>query len=61
VSTKRDELTRLVQELPDHLVPHALATLRQLSNEPAFFASAPGDGTSIAQHADQLLDDGFGR
>jgi len=28
---------------------------------PAFFASAPGDGKSIAEEADELLREGFGR
>jgi hypothetical protein len=28
---------------------------------PAFFASAPGDGTSVAEWGDELLREGFGQ
>jgi hypothetical protein len=51
MSAERDELERLVH-------------LRQAESRPwppAFFASAPGDGTSIARRADDLLREGFGR
>lgn len=68
MSAERDELMRLVQEIPEDQVPQALAEVRShlkpVSERPwppAFFASAPGDGTSIAEHADKLLREGFGR
>jgi hypothetical protein len=68
VSAERDELMRLVQEIPDDQVPHALAEMRRYLGPagahawpPAFFASAPGDGISIAEQADRLLREGFGR
>lgn len=68
VSAERDELMRLVQDIPDDQVPLALADLRrhrQPASErpwpPAFFASAPGDGTRIADQVDDLLREGFGR
>jgi hypothetical protein len=67
-SPERDELMRLVQEIPDDQVPDALREIRRhlqpVSERPwppAFFASAPGDGVSIAEQADELLREGFGR
>ena len=55
VSAERDELLRLVQGLPEHKVPRVLDVIRrhlQPAGErpwlPTFFASAPGDGTRIA-------------
>ncbi|WP_460393364.1 hypothetical protein [Actinophytocola sediminis] len=68
MSAERDELLRLVQDLPEDQVPQALAEVRRHLRlvkdhpwPPAFFASAPGDGTRIADRADDLLRDGFGR
>jgi hypothetical protein len=68
MSAERDELLRLVQDLSEDQVPHALAEVRRHLRPtkdrpwpPAFFASAPGDGTRIADHADELLREGFGR
>jgi hypothetical protein len=68
MSAERDELMRLIQEISEDQVPQALAGLRSHLNPlserpwpPAFFASASGDGTSVAEHADELLRDGFGR
>jgi hypothetical protein len=68
VSAERDELLRLVQDLPEDQVPQALAEVRRHLRPvtdrpwpPAFFASAPGDGTCIADQADELLREGFGR
>ena len=67
-SPERDELMRLVQQIPDDQVPDVLHELRrhlrpagEQSWPPAFFASAPGDGVSIAEQADELLREGFGR
>lgn len=68
MSAERDELLRLVQDLPEDEVPLALAEVRRHLRPvverpwpPAFFASAPGDGKSIAEEADELLREGFGR
>lgn len=68
VSAARDELLRLVQDLPEDQVPQALTEIRRhlkLVGErprlPAFFAIAPGDGKSIAEESDELLREGFGR
>ncbi|WP_033296275.1 hypothetical protein [Amycolatopsis jejuensis] len=65
---ERDELIRLVQEIPDDQVADVLYELRAHLRlapghqwPPAFFASAPGDGVSIAEEADELLSEGFGR
>lgn len=68
VSAERDELGRLVKEIPEDQVPQALAEMRRHLRPvrtntwpPAFFASAPGDGVSIAEDAERLLREGFGR
>ena len=68
MSAERDELLRLVQDLPEDEVPLALADVRRHLRPvedrpwpPAFFASAAGDGKSIADEADELLREGFGR
>ena len=68
VSAERDELLRLVQEIPEDRVPRVLADVRrhlrpvsERSWPPDFFASAPGDGKRIADEADELLREGFGR
>lgn len=68
MSAERDELLRLVQELPDDQVSAALAEvrrhLRPLQNRPwspAWFGAAPGDGTAVGAGADELLREGFGR
>lgn len=68
MSADRDELLRLVQELPDEQVRQALSDVRKHLRPaserpwpPAFFSSAPGDGISIAEQADELLREGFGR
>jgi hypothetical protein len=68
VSAERDELMRLVQDLPEDQVPKALADVRRHlrpANDrpwpPPFFAIAPGSGESIADRADELLREGFGR
>lgn len=68
MSAERDELLRLVQDLPEDQVPQALSEIRRHLRPmtdrpwpPAFFASAPGDGTRIADQVDELLREGFGR
>ncbi|MQA09556.1 MAG: hypothetical protein GEU98_13590 [Pseudonocardiaceae bacterium] len=68
MSAERDELMRLVQELPDDQVPQALADvrrrLRPVSERPwppEWFGSAEGDGTAIGARSEELLHDGFGR
>jgi hypothetical protein len=67
MTAARDELRRLVEELPDEQVPAALAEVRRLSVAPtagtwppAFFGSfsaAPDTSARI----DEILAEGFGR
>ena len=68
MSAEREELLRLVRDLPEDEVSLALAEVRRHLRPvaerpwpPTFFASAPGDGKSIAEEADELLREGFGR
>lgn len=61
MSTDREDLVRLVEELPDDQVSSVLAAVRRVANQPAFFASAPGSGRRIAGEADDLFAEGFGR
>jgi hypothetical protein len=68
VSAERDELIRLVQDLPEEQVPAALAEvrrhLRPVSERPwppAWFGIAPGDGTDVGARSEEFLRDGFGR
>ncbi|HWC83880.1 MAG TPA: hypothetical protein VG756_28310 [Pseudonocardiaceae bacterium] len=68
MSAERDELERLVHELPDDQVPMALAELRRHLHPvserpwpPTWFGIAPGDGTAVGARADELLAEGFGQ
>ncbi len=68
MSLERDELARLVREIPDEEVPQALAELRrhvrssaERSWPPAWFGIAPGDGSAIGARGDELLAEGFGK
>lgn len=64
----RDELARLVRELPDEQVSYALSELRrrlQAVTErawpPAFFGIATGDGSAVGARSEELLAEGFGQ
>jgi hypothetical protein len=68
VTNERDELLRLIEELPEDRVPAVLDVIRRYVRPeganrwpPAFFAGAPGDGLSIADDAGEPRDDGFAR
>lgn len=68
MTADRDELRRLVDELPDEQVPPALADVRRRVARrqartwpPAWFGAAVGRRTDTAARADELLDEGFGR
>jgi hypothetical protein len=67
MSVERDALICLVQHLSEGQVRQVLADVRRMRGigdrewPPAFFASAPGDGKSVAEEADELLREGFGR
>jgi hypothetical protein len=67
-NAEREELARLVQQIPDDAVPYALAEVRKHlrpigSQEwpPAWFGIAAGDGTAVGARSEELLDEGFGR
>lgn len=70
MNPEREELRRLVEEMPDRDVPAVLADLRRRlgpvtpsasSWPPAWFGIAEGDGTAIGRRSEELLEDGFGR
>jgi hypothetical protein len=68
VTAERDELRRLVEDLPDERVPAALDELRRQARPraaghwpPAWFASSTAARTDTAARADELLAEGFGR
>jgi hypothetical protein len=56
VNADREELERLVREIPDDQVP-----MEDRPWPPAFFGIAPGDGTPVGARADKLLAEGFGQ
>jgi len=68
VSADRDELRRLIEELPDDQVGLALADVRRRATRrragswpPAWFGAAVARRTDTSANADNLLADGFGR
>jgi hypothetical protein len=68
MSAERDELKRLVEELPDDRVPAVLAEARrqqqpQPASEwpPAFFGSFASGRTDLGRNHEDLLAEGFGR
>lgn len=68
MSAERDELHRLVEELPDEQVSSALADVRRRIGRreagawpPAWFGAATADRTDTAARVDELLGEGFGR
>ena len=68
LSTQREELLRLVEELPEEEVPAVLSDvrrhLRAVKDQtwpPAWFAAGTGRATDVAARSEELLEDGFGR
>lgn len=70
MSPEREELLRLVEEMPDQDVPAVLAEVRRRlepvsrpasSWPPSWFGIADGDGTAIGRRSEELLEDDFGR
>jgi hypothetical protein len=66
--SERDELARLVQEIPDEEVPQALAEMRRHLRPvgerpwpPEWFGIAPGDGSAVGARSEELLAEGFGQ
>jgi hypothetical protein len=67
VSVQRDELLRLVEELPEEAVPVVLDDVRRHVNAvkdrpwpPAWFGAGEGRTDDVAARAEDLLEDGFG-
>lgn len=68
MSAERDELRRLVEDLPEAEVPAAVAELRLRAAPPtdrqwptSWFGAATGARTDTASRSEDLLRDGFGR
>jgi hypothetical protein len=68
MSVQREELLRLVEELPEEEVPVVLEDLRRHlravrdgSWPPAWFGAGVGRSTDVAARSEELLGDGFGR
>jgi hypothetical protein len=68
MSSDRDELARLVREIPDADVPAVLADVRRRltpaaegSWPPAFFGSISSGRSDTARRVDEALAEGFGR
>ena len=68
MSAEREELRRLVEQLPDEDVPSVLAEVRRLavpvssrSWPPAFFGAGQASRSDVAARSEEILDEGFGR
>ena len=68
MSAERDELLRLVRELPDEQVPAMLAEARRQRSSPAvsawpppWFGSFASGRSNLGRDHDGVLDEGFGR
>jgi hypothetical protein len=68
MSVQREELLRLVEELPEDEVPAVLddvrrhlRAVRDRSWPPAWFGAGEGRTTDVAARSEDLLNDGFGR
>jgi hypothetical protein len=68
MSVQREELLRLVEELPEDEVPAVLDDVRRHLRAvrdrpwpPAWFGAAESRTTDVAARSEDLLDEGFGR
>jgi hypothetical protein len=68
MSTERDELKRLVEQLLDERAPAVLAEARRQARPPtpaewppAWFGSFASGRHDLGRNHDDLLDEGFGR
>jgi hypothetical protein len=68
MSAQREELLRLVEELPEDEVPAVLDDMRRHPSAvkkqpwpPASFGAGKGRTTDVAARSEDLLGDGFGR
>jgi hypothetical protein len=68
MSVQREELLRLVEELPENEVPvvlddvrRHLRAVREGGWPPAWFGAGRGRTSDVASRSEELLEDGFGR
>jgi hypothetical protein len=68
MSVQRDELLRLVEELPEDEVPAVLDDVRRhlrvvqgRSWPPTWFGAGRSTDTDVAARSEELLDEGFGQ
>jgi hypothetical protein len=68
VSAEREELRRLVEQLPDEEIPAVLAEVRrhlvavgERSWPPAFFGAGRAGRSDVAARSEEILGEGFGR
>jgi hypothetical protein len=68
MSAQREELLRLVEELPEEEVPAVLDDVRRYLRAvqsrawpPAWFGAGEGRTTDVAARSEELLEEGFGR
>jgi hypothetical protein len=68
MSVQREELHRLVEELPEEDVPAVLDDVRRHLHvvqgrpwPPAWFGAAESQTTDVAERSEDLLGEGFGR
>jgi hypothetical protein len=68
VSVQREELLRLVEELPEEEVPAVLDDVRRHLRAvkdrpwpPPWFGAGEGRTNDVAARSEDLLEDGFGR
>lgn len=68
MTAARDELRRLVEQLPDEQIPAALAEVQRLAASaetaqwpPPWFGAVTSKRSDTSERVDELLADGFGR
>ena len=68
MTAARDELHRLVEQLPEDQVPAALIEVQRLASAtdkspwpPAWFGAITAGRADTSEHVDELLAEGFGR
>ena len=68
MSSARDELHELVEQLPDDEVPVVLAEVRRhvvpvgkRPWPPAFFGAGTASRSDVAERSEEILGEGFGR
>ncbi len=68
MTAARDELRRLVEQLPEDQIPAALAEVQRLASvvpgpewPPPWFGAVTSARTDTSVRVDELLADGFGR